>query len=87
MVRADRLLKLLEAEADVWPGYFAYHTDAKDAYYYRAIVNVNITPVLLRKTLDAVMDDMQHTSDWWDTDNWTKPVPPPAPAAPSAPTP
>ncbi|HWA98940.1 MAG TPA: hypothetical protein VG713_10630, partial [Pirellulales bacterium] len=70
MVRADRLLPLLEAEGNVWPGYFAYHSDSKDVYFYRPIVNSNLTPVTMRQTLDGAMDSMQSTGDLWNLDNW-----------------
>ncbi len=63
-------LKLLDAEANVWPSYFAYSTQYNTIYIYRPLQNADVKPAVLRATIDAFMTNIDSTSAAWESDAW-----------------
>jgi hypothetical protein len=78
---------LLMQQGSLWPGYFSFETTDNSITANLGVRNADMTPALMRTTIDTFMDNLSSTSAAWDTSKWTTATPATAPAAtPAAPT-
>ena len=69
----------LAMQGSLWPAYFSFETSDNEITANLAVANSNVTPALMRNTLDNFMNNLSATSSAWDTSKWTY-----GPAAPAA---
>jgi len=72
---ADKLMALLQKNAEFGPGYFNYKPAAGKIYYSVPSANVNLTPKELRQKLEQFCDDIRATEELWSPAKWAATTP------------
>ncbi|MEZ0263578.1 MAG: hypothetical protein ACAI43_02535, partial [Phycisphaerae bacterium] len=72
---AEKMVALLQKNAEFGPGYFNYKPAVGKIYYSVPAANVNLTAKDLRQKLEQFCDDIRSTEELWSPAKWAATTP------------